>query len=159
CSAPGAQPLLRLGQARGGRPLRAPEPVRDPGHGPPVQAAQDESVDFFRRIMEPSARRPATIQWRSHAGGVRTMATGQANAALRPLRKLVALPGLEGLNDGQLLERFVDAREEAAFAALVRRHGPLVLGVCRRLLRGADAEDAFQATFLILFRRARSLER
>jgi RNA polymerase sigma factor (sigma-70 family) len=88
------------------------------------------------------------------------MATGQANVVLRHLRKLVDPPGLDALSDGQLLERFVAAQEEAAFAALLRRHGPLVLGVCRRLLRGrADAEDAFQATFIILFRRARSLER
>jgi RNA polymerase sigma factor (sigma-70 family) len=88
------------------------------------------------------------------------MATEQAHAVLRHLRRLVAPPGLEHLNDGQLLERFVAAREEAAFTALVRRHGPLVLGVCRRVLRGsADAEDAFQATFVILFRRARALER
>jgi RNA polymerase sigma factor (sigma-70 family) len=88
------------------------------------------------------------------------MTTGQAHPVLRHLRKLVASPGLDALTDGQLLERFVAAQEEAAFAALVRRHGPLVLGVCRRLLRGrADAEDAFQATFIVLFRRARSLDR
>src|SRR5579884_2882305 len=88
------------------------------------------------------------------------MATEQGHVVLRHLRKLVAPSGLDALPDGQLLERFVAARDEAAFAALVRRHGPLVLGVCRRLLRGrADAEDAFQATFIVLFRRARSLER
>ena len=88
------------------------------------------------------------------------MTTGQAHPVLRHLRQLVASPGLDALTDGQLLERFVAAQEAAAFAALVRRHGPLVLGVCRRLLRGrADAEDAFQATFIVLFRRARSLDR
>jgi RNA polymerase sigma factor (sigma-70 family) len=88
------------------------------------------------------------------------MATEQAHPVLRYLRKLAASPELDALTDGQLLERFVATQEEAAFAALVRRHGPLVLGVCRRLLCGhADAEDAFQATFVVLFCRARSLDR
>ncbi|MGF1582839.1 MAG: RNA polymerase sigma factor [Gemmataceae bacterium] len=61
-------------------------------------------------------------------------------------------------SDGQLLETYLAQQDEEAFAALVRRHGPMVLGVCRRILRHFhDAEDAFQATFLVLVRRADSI--
>jgi RNA polymerase sigma factor (sigma-70 family) len=62
--------------------------------------------------------------------------------------------------DGELLQRYVADRDEAAFTALVRRHGPMVLGVCRRVAADPhDADDAFQATFLILVRKAATLRR
>jgi RNA polymerase sigma factor (sigma-70 family) len=88
------------------------------------------------------------------------MGIGQGGTVLGQLRKLAALGGSDDLTDGQLLERFASRHEESAFAALVRRHGPMVLGVCRRVLSDEhDAEDAFQATFLVLLRRAAALDR
>jgi RNA polymerase sigma factor (sigma-70 family) len=78
---------------------------------------------------------------------------------LRQLRRVAAGP-VAGRPDADLLRQFVRARDEAAFAELVRRHGPLVWGVCARLLADRHAaEDAFQATFLVLARRAASVGR
>jgi RNA polymerase sigma factor (sigma-70 family) len=75
---------------------------------------------------------------------------------LRHIRNLAE----EGASDGELLERFASGRDERAFRQLVRRHGPMVLGACRRLLGSHhDAEDAFQAVFLILVRKANSIRR
>jgi RNA polymerase sigma factor (sigma-70 family) len=86
------------------------------------------------------------------------MASGQLNAVVRHLLRAVGPEPAGGLTDAQLLERFVRARDEAAFEVLVWRHGAMVLGTCRRLLRREqDAEDAFQATFLALVRKGASI--
>src|SRR5262245_51486201 len=87
------------------------------------------------------------------------MADRPLSDLLRHLRR-AAGPPAGVVSDADLLGRFADRRDEAAFEALVWRHGPLVLGVCRRLLgRGPDAEDAFQATFLALARKAAAVRR
>ena len=84
--------------------------------------------------------------------------TGDPAMAVSWLRRLAREP--DRRDDGRLLDAFLNARDESAFVELLRRHGPLVLGVCRRLLRDPhDVEDAFQATFLVLIRKARSIGR
>ncbi|MGP0065185.1 MAG: RNA polymerase sigma factor [Isosphaeraceae bacterium] len=76
----------------------------------------------------------------------------------RDLAALFAVGTLADLGDGQLLDRFLSQRDEPAFAELIARHGPRVLAICRRSLDDPhDIEDAFQATFLVLARKARSL--
>ena len=82
---------------------------------------------------------------------------------MRSIRTLFSVGSVGGMTDGQLLEQFLGRRDEgaeAAFAALVRDHGPMVWDVCRGVLSDAHAaEDAFQATFLVLARRAGSIRR
>jgi RNA polymerase sigma factor (sigma-70 family) len=79
-----------------------------------------------------------------------------SDTLLREVRRFAVANRADDDPDRALVERFARSRDEGAFAELVRRHGPMVLGVCRRVLRhSADADDAFQATFLILVRRAR----
>src|SRR5438093_2604153 len=89
------------------------------------------------------------------------MGNGTISPILRPQRAGMGRAAKEEESrDAQLLKRFAAERDERAFAALVQRHGPMVLGVCRRVLQDAHAaEDAFQATFLVLVRRARSIAR
>jgi RNA polymerase sigma factor (sigma-70 family) len=86
------------------------------------------------------------------------MAGGQIHLVLQQLRRLIAAPAAAAESNADLLRRFTEQRDEAAFTALLRRYGALVLGVCRRVLGNAhDADDAFQATFLVLAQKARSI--
>jgi RNA polymerase sigma factor (sigma-70 family) len=86
------------------------------------------------------------------------MPSDRSNPLLRYIRRLAGRPGDDGATDGQLLDAFLSQRDEAAFETLLRRHGPMVLATCRRILRdGQEAEDAFQATFLVLCRKAGSI--
>lgn len=88
------------------------------------------------------------------------MANPSLGIALRQLRGLMQTHTAEAVSDGQLLERFTTRGEETAFAALLNRHGPMVLGVGRRVLgQVEDAEDILQATFLLLARKAGSIRR
>jgi hypothetical protein len=87
------------------------------------------------------------------------MANAQPTLLLRHLRRVIGAEST-AVTDAQLLERFVSLRDEAAFELLVWRHERMVLGVCRRVLRGEqDVEDACQATFLALARKAGAIAR
>src|SRR5262245_55641658 len=88
------------------------------------------------------------------------MSASQARNVFRHLGKLAQVRRDSAATDQQLLASYVTSRDEAAFATLVERHGGMVLGVCRRFLRSAqDAEDACQATFLVLARKAASIRK
>ena len=83
------------------------------------------------------------------------MADDTLTRLLQHLRLTAESARWEAVSDGDLLGAYGLRREEAAFAELMRRHGPMVFGVCRRVLGNeADAEDAFQATFLVLVKKA-----
>src|SRR5437879_592039 len=88
------------------------------------------------------------------------MAGNPFGLALRHLRKQTARHQGNGVSDAQILERFVESRDESAFELLLYRHGAMVWGVCHRILRDHhDAEDAFQAAWLTLARKAGSIGR
>ena len=83
------------------------------------------------------------------------MASASREAVETQIDRLFRNGTLAALSDAQLLDRYLSTRDEAAFEALVNLHGPMVLGLCRRMLRDpSDIDDAFQATFLVLVRKA-----
>src|SRR5262249_40320470 len=93
------------------------------------------------------------------SSGSRVMSRTHFGSVFRHLRRYLAAERAGGLGDGELLRRFTGSHDEAAFAALVQRYGPLVLGVCRRVLPTEHApEAAFQATSRIRVRRAAALD-
>ncbi len=88
------------------------------------------------------------------------MAKTTSSPILQFIRRVYSDPRVKDSPDQELLRRFLGERDETAFDALLRRHGPMVLDVCRGVLvNEADAEDAFQATFLLLARKAESIRK
>ncbi len=86
------------------------------------------------------------------------MAIGQWGLVVREMQSLFGAGTARGASSKQWLDRFVRCGEDVAFEAILALHGPMVLGVCRRVLRDPrDVEDAFQATFLILVRKAATI--
>ena len=107
----------------------------------------------FRKMNCGSTRR-TLINDRAPDEGTKYMAIETLGAALRQINRLFADGVVTGLSDAQLLERFLAQGDAGAFEVLVARHGPMVLSVCRGILRDPnDAEDAFQATFLVLVKK------
>src|SRR5438876_1019811 len=88
------------------------------------------------------------------------MAKRPLEGILRHMRRVFSAKQTAKLSDRQLLEHFLSNGDDIAFSALVQRHGPMVLGVCQSVLRHEqDAQDAYQATFLVLARKAHSIRK
>src|SRR5262249_12945792 len=86
------------------------------------------------------------------------MVSNRLSEVLQHVRRALIRGDMAGLTEKQLLECFINNKENAALEALMRRYSPMVWGVCRRILHNHhDAEDAFQATFLVLIRKAASI--
>src|SRR5579862_2319262 len=94
----------------------------------------------------------------SYSGSQRVMASATDNPILQMIRRLAEDHRLKNLPDHELLRRFINAGDKQAIDCLLRRHGSMVLSVCRNVAgNDADAEDALQATFLILAQKAKSV--
>ena len=88
------------------------------------------------------------------------MAKSVSNPIIQLIRQVVEDQSVRQLSDQQAVQQFRDRGDESAFGTILRRHGPMVFDVCRTVLRNeADAEDAFQATFLIFARKAASIHK
>jgi RNA polymerase sigma factor (sigma-70 family) len=87
------------------------------------------------------------------------MSDRNLHSSIRGVLRRLKVKEIKHLPDAELLNRYIASRDEAAFTALVSRHGPTVLSVCQRVLRGQDADDVFQATFLALAKDAGSIRR
>src|SRR5690242_20640383 len=120
--------------------------------GPRPQYQSNGRTSRPRRGLARGAGRGARM-------GNRTRGQGSGEL-VRRLGRLFRDGTVIGLSESELIDRFVRGRDEMAFEALLARHGPMVLGVCRQLLRDPnDVDDAFQAAFLVLVRRAGTLRR
>src|SRR5262249_4595958 len=149
-------PRGHFGTSESQRHPRAPPKSRSPAIIPFAP------FSFFPRAFTKSCMKSSTPRkYHVAIGGSSNiwggMTNGQTSEVLQHLRTSV-LREAGGLSDRQLLEIFIERRDEAAFEAIVRRHGPMVMGVCGRVLRNRqDAEDAFQAVFLVLVRKAAAI--
>ena len=115
--------------------------------------------EFFRKKVVCERRDGAVVVERDPAGGVR-MRRFHGAGVFRELERPIDPGTVAGLTESELVARFVDRRDPVAFEAIVSRHGPMVLSVCRVMLADAnDVDDAFQATFAILIEKARRLRR
>src|SRR5262245_26910163 len=124
------------------------------GDGSEGDGSEGDAIPRSRIGLVPRNHARSLSRTRSSAReGV--MVPAQLSRVIRHLHRTALARETHHLSDAQLLERYLTRRDDLAFEALVRRHGPMVLGVCRRILGNAhDAEDAFQATFLVLVRKA-----
>src|SRR5438876_2514624 len=141
----------------GNNPCRLERSVRRIVY-PNCQSALAQTAAIRKIPYAPAPLAPIVKRDRRPDQGGTAMQTGQWSGVLRQIRRAALLQEEGDLADGQLLDHFLAHHDETAFEALVRRHGPMVMGVCRRVLRNShDAEDAFQATFLVLVRKAASV--
>jgi RNA polymerase sigma factor (sigma-70 family) len=137
-------PFLRAVRVEGEKRIGSKEPI----------VAEKRAGGHYRKRVRIHPE-PANNEWVTDSSVSRGADMQAMDTILRHLRRLVRADAAEAADDAALLRRFADARDDVAFSRLVERHGPMVLGVCRRLLgHEQDAEDAFQATFLILARKA-----